>query len=244
MAPRVSARDEPGKSREYESIIILSPELLDDGVATINKKVQGIVEKNGGKLIRVESWGKRRLAYRLKGQQKGIYFYWRILGGPLVVAEMRRSLRVMDSVLRCFSVKLDENIDPDARPGDIDETVLDPTLGKPDPAETAGEQGAAREAQDTDGESAKAETTGEVTQKVEEKAPQAAAKETRSDAGADDKQSAKAATPPKEESSAGAETAGEDKKAQAAEAETAAGEKADAEETGTAKAEKSEDDPK
>ena len=127
MAPRISARDEHGKLREYESIIILRPDLLDEGIATVNKRALAIIEKYEGRLLHLETWGRRRLAYRIGKEQKGNYYYWRYLATAEVPGELKRSLRVLDSVLREFTLKLDENVDPEARPHDVDPIVLDPT---------------------------------------------------------------------------------------------------------------------
>jgi small subunit ribosomal protein S6 len=170
----MSARDEPGKAREYETILILRPDLMDDGVASINKKVHSIIDKNGGKLLKVESWGKRKLAFKLKKQQKGFYYHWHFLGGPAVVGELQRQLRVMDTVLRQYTIKIDENIDPEAKPGDVDEKVLDPSLGKAaeeaksaEGAEAAEEPKEAEKATGEAGEGEKAEP--EQKAKAEEK---------------------------------------------------------------------------
>lgn len=127
MAPRISARDEHGKLREYESIIILRPDLLDEGIANVNKRALAIIEKHEGRLLHLETWGRRRLAYRIGKEQKGNYYYWRYLATAAVPGELKRSLRVLDSVLREFTLKLDENVDPEARPHDVDPITLDPT---------------------------------------------------------------------------------------------------------------------
>src|SRR5262249_17745143 len=53
----------------------------------------------------------------------GIYLYWRYLGTSGVVEEIERNLRMLDSVIRYYTVKIDEDVLPDARPSDVsDET--------------------------------------------------------------------------------------------------------------------------
>src|SRR5207253_6928563 len=68
-----------------------------------------------------DNWGKRRLAYEVAKERKGIYLYWQYLATPGVVEETERNLRMLDSVIRYLSVKVDENIDVGARPTEIDD---------------------------------------------------------------------------------------------------------------------------
>jgi small subunit ribosomal protein S6 len=79
----------------------------------------------GGKVIKLDNWGKRRLAYEVAKERKGIYLYWLYLAQPGVVEETERNLRMLDSVIRYLTVKVDENIDVTARPSEIDETSYD-----------------------------------------------------------------------------------------------------------------------
>jgi small subunit ribosomal protein S6 len=125
MARLQSLRDTPNTSREYETIYILRPNTPNEGVAEVNTRVKGIIEGMGGKIIKVDNWGKRRLAYEVAKERKGIYLYWQYLAQPGVVEECERNLRMLDSVIRYLTTKVDENIDVGARPSEIDETSFD-----------------------------------------------------------------------------------------------------------------------
>ena len=125
MARLESLRDAPGTSREYETVYILRPNTANDGVAEVNTKVKGIIEGLGGKILKVDNWGKRRLAYEVSKERKGIYLYWRYLASPGVVEETERNLRMLDNVIRYMTVKVDENVAADARPSEIDETTYE-----------------------------------------------------------------------------------------------------------------------
>ena len=120
-----SMRDAPNTSREYETTYILRPNTANDGVAEINTRVKGIIEGMGGTIVKVDNWGKRRLAYEVAKERKGIYLYWLYLAKPGVVEETERNLRMLDTVIRYLTVKVDENIDVGARPSEIDETAYD-----------------------------------------------------------------------------------------------------------------------
>ncbi len=121
MARLQSLRDAPGTSREYEMVYILRPNTANDGVAEINGKVKGIIEGMGGKILKVDNWGKRRLSYEVAKERKGIYLYWRYLATAGVVEETERNLRMLDLVIRFLTVRLDESIDLEARATEIDD---------------------------------------------------------------------------------------------------------------------------
>lgn len=125
MARLQSLRDVPNTSREYETIYILRPNTPNEQVAEINTRVKGIIESMTGKVLKVDNWGKRRLAYEVAKERKGIYLYWLYLANPGVVEEIERNLRMLDLVIRYLTVKVDENIDVAARPSEIDETAYD-----------------------------------------------------------------------------------------------------------------------
>jgi len=122
MARVQSLRDTPNTAREYETIYILRPNTPNEGVAEVNSRIKGVIEGMGGKIIKLDNWGKRRLAYEVAKERKGIYLYWQYLAQPGVVEETERNLRMLDSVIRYLTVKVDENIDVGARPSEIDDT--------------------------------------------------------------------------------------------------------------------------
>lgn len=125
MARLQSLRDTPNTSREYETIYILRPNTPNEGVAEVNTRIKNIIESMGGKILKVDNWGKRRLAYEVAKERKGIYLYWQYLAQPGVVEETERNLRMLDSVIRYLTTKVDENVVVEARPSEIDETSFD-----------------------------------------------------------------------------------------------------------------------
>jgi small subunit ribosomal protein S6 len=116
-----SLADAPKTSREYETIYILRPGTTNEGVAEVNQRVRGIIENMGGKVLKVDNWGKRRLAYEIEKERKGIYLHWQYLATRGVVDEVERNMRMLDPVVRYMSVKIEANIDAEARTTEIDE---------------------------------------------------------------------------------------------------------------------------
>lgn len=125
MARLQSLRDTPNTSREYETIYILRPNTPNEGVAEVNARIRGVIEGMGGKIIKIDNWGKRRLAYEVAKERKGIYLYWLYLAQPGIVEETERNLRMLDSVIRYLTVKVDDNIDVGARPTELDDSSFD-----------------------------------------------------------------------------------------------------------------------
>jgi small subunit ribosomal protein S6 len=125
MARLQSLRDKPGTAREYETIYILRPNTPNEGVAEVNTRIKGVIEGLGGKVIKVDNWGKRRLAYEVAKERKGIYLYWLYLAQPGVVEETERNLRMLDPVIRYLTVKVDEDVDVGARPTELDDTSFE-----------------------------------------------------------------------------------------------------------------------
>ena len=140
-----SARDIAGRKREYETIYILRPDSTTDVIAQVNQKIRGVVEAGGGTLLKVDNWGKRKLAYEVKKQLKGIYLFFSYLGTAGLVEELERNLRLTDSVIRYYSVKIAENVDPASRTSEFtEEAFTKASTPGPDEEEIATGQAQAR----------------------------------------------------------------------------------------------------
>ncbi len=133
-----SSRDIPGRKREYETIYILRPDITNEAVGLVNTKIRGVIEAGGGSLLKVENWGKRKLAYEVQKQMKGMYLFFSYLGTAGLVEEVERNLRLTDSVIRTYSVKMAENVDPATRTSDVtEESFAKAATPRPDEEEIA-----------------------------------------------------------------------------------------------------------
>lgn len=109
--------------REYETIYLLKPETPDDQVEEIKERLRGVVVREGGKVIRFTNQGKRKTAYAVAKQQKALFMHCLYLGKPGLVQELERNLKMIDAVTRFQSVRLADDVDPDARPVEADVKV-------------------------------------------------------------------------------------------------------------------------
>lgn len=138
MPEVISARDNPGTLREFETVLILRPDTLQEGILELNNKIKELITQDEGRMLLVENWGKRRLAYEIRKQLKGIYMYFQFLGHSQLIKEMERNFRLTESVIRYFTTRIDENVDPNARPGELsDEDFLAASATRPDEEELA-----------------------------------------------------------------------------------------------------------
>ncbi len=115
-----SLADAPNTLREYETIYILNPDTINDKVAEVNGRVKTIIEERGGQILNVDNWGKRKLAYEIQKERKGIYLFWKYLGNPEIVAEFERNMRLLDPVMRYMTIKLDTDVATGSRETEID----------------------------------------------------------------------------------------------------------------------------
>jgi small subunit ribosomal protein S6 len=148
-----SSGDIPGRKREYETIFILRPDLANDAISAVNAKVRTVIEGGQGRLLKVENWGRRKLAYEVKKQLKGIYLFWRYLGDPGLVEEVERNLRLSDQVIRYYSVKVADNVDSATSTVEVtDESFANAAVPGPDEEAIATGQAGARPFGDEDEE--------------------------------------------------------------------------------------------
>jgi len=94
--------------KDYESMIILKPQLTQDEVVKENEKVIAVITDNGGELIKTDVWGKRQLAYPIKKQNEGHYFinYFRM--ESLNVKTLNRLYNINENILRFIVVDRNE----------------------------------------------------------------------------------------------------------------------------------------
>ena len=117
----VAANPAPGKKlREYETIFLVSPELADDNVDKLAERLRAVVHREGGKVIRISNWGKKKTSYPVKKHARAVYLHVLYLGNPGIVGEFERNLRMTDDVLKYQTVKLDDEVAHEGRAVEAD----------------------------------------------------------------------------------------------------------------------------
>lgn len=87
-------------ARDYELGIIVNPDVGDDQARTIVERVTQTIASEDGHVVRVNAWGRRRLAYPIEHHRDGLYFYFDLILNPETTGELERSIRVNEDILR------------------------------------------------------------------------------------------------------------------------------------------------
>jgi small subunit ribosomal protein S6 len=95
----------------FETIYITRPELDEEARTALCKKFEGVVQKNKGKVVVTENWGKQRLAYDVKKQMKGNYHYVGFEGTREVMLELERNLKINEGVIKFQTHRVEGEFD-------------------------------------------------------------------------------------------------------------------------------------
>jgi len=110
-------------AREYELVYILTPNVDPDDAEKVSTRIQEVVSRLGGKITKVDQWGRRKLAYPIKKSSRGVFVFVKIVGYNDVVAELERNLRNFDAVMRFQTVRREGTFD-------LAEVTVDPEEAK------------------------------------------------------------------------------------------------------------------
>ncbi len=100
---------------EYETVVILRPDLDDAATYGLIEKFEQVITGNAGHLLIRDDWGKRKLAYPIQKHQKGHYVLISHLAPSSLVTELERRIRNEDSVIRFLTAKVADAVDVPVR---------------------------------------------------------------------------------------------------------------------------------
>lgn len=98
--------------RHYETIYIVSPDLSDEDVQQVNEKFKSLIESQKGVVVKLQDWGKQRMAYEIKKHDKGTYMLVDFCGESGLTNELARNLKLDERILKFQTVKLEDFADP------------------------------------------------------------------------------------------------------------------------------------
>jgi small subunit ribosomal protein S6 len=105
--------------REYELTVITRADLQEADTAKLLGVYEELMTKDGGEILKKDSWGVKKLTYPIKKQFRGVYTNYDFVGDPAHLAEAERKMRIDESVLRYMSVHLDDEVDVAQRKADL-----------------------------------------------------------------------------------------------------------------------------
>ncbi len=92
---------------QYETVFIADSAYTDEEIDELVKGYEQVITSAKGKMIKVEKWGKRRLAYPIRRSEEGFYVLMTIECPPSLVKELDRRYRMNDRILRHIVVRVE-----------------------------------------------------------------------------------------------------------------------------------------
>jgi len=92
----------------YENVFIARQDISGAQVDALADTFTQLVADNGGEVKKREYWGLRNLAYRMRKNRKGHYVLLNLSAPPAAVAELERTMRINEDVIRYMTIRLDE----------------------------------------------------------------------------------------------------------------------------------------
>ena len=97
--------------RDYETTLIIQPEISDEGIGALQERLDGILEGFGAVRLLYDDLGKRRLAYEIQNFQKGRYVMLRFLDDGSNIKGLERALGLEDSIIRFLTVQVSDAVE-------------------------------------------------------------------------------------------------------------------------------------
>lgn len=113
----------------YEVLLMLDPELAEERQEELVVRARELVERGGGRWVRHDIWGRRRLAYEISHKGEGVYHLLQFDAEPETLAELSRILRITDGVMRHMATRRVEG-SPTSAPPEPPESVPEPAYAE------------------------------------------------------------------------------------------------------------------
>lgn len=101
--------------RIYEELFIVRPDATDEEIDPLVEQLKTVITTAKGTVDKVDKWGVRKLAYKVKKRAEGNYILIQFSSEPEAVKELERRLRVSDLVIKFITVRQDEKMKMDAK---------------------------------------------------------------------------------------------------------------------------------
>ena len=94
--------------RNYESTVIINASIEEDQIEAVITRIQELIRLNGGEILEVDKWGRKRLAYTLEKTKSGYYVIFRFVATPDLIAKLERMYQLDEYILRYITIVLDK----------------------------------------------------------------------------------------------------------------------------------------
>ena len=90
----------------YESVIITRPELTDTQIENLIGELSKIIINEKGKVVSIENWGLKNLAYKMNKNKKAHYFMMNLDTEPSAIFEFERQMRINEDIIRFLTIRI------------------------------------------------------------------------------------------------------------------------------------------
>ena len=125
--------------RRYETVWVVNGDLPDEDVKATVDKFTRIITSQGGTIVALDEWGRRKLAYKIKATTRGYYVLADFAGVPETVKELERNYRIDDRIIRYLTTIKSDKVNLQALLEEIAAKAQAAAPPPPEP-ETTGEE--------------------------------------------------------------------------------------------------------
>ena len=90
----------------YESAVLINAALDDETIKNLIERIKETITTNGGDILEIEDWGRKRLAYQVKKSKIGYYVIFRFNSPPDIVPKIERNCHLDENILRYLTIAL------------------------------------------------------------------------------------------------------------------------------------------
>ena len=101
------------KTNLYETLFVIDPRLSEEETKVMSDKFTGMIAENG-EIVKVDEWGRRRLAYPIEDQTEGYYVLVEFKSAPEFPAEIERIFNITEGILRSIVIRKNEKASAEA----------------------------------------------------------------------------------------------------------------------------------
>ena len=94
-------------TRLYENMVVIDPTLAEGEMDEFVEKIKSLIDRYGGKIVGVEKWGKRKLAYEIKRHEYGHYYILYFEGSSKTVSDVEHNYNILEPLLRYMIIAIE-----------------------------------------------------------------------------------------------------------------------------------------
>lgn len=96
------------RARNYESVVLINAALEDEQIEATISRILEVITTNGGEIVEVDKWGRKRLAYPIKKAKSGYYLVLRFKAPTQLITTLERNYRLDENIIRYITIALDK----------------------------------------------------------------------------------------------------------------------------------------